>query len=134
MKLSPKTKSNFTDKLTSIHKLETILQLNQALRHWGTDSFDTTLKAELESLPADTLPLHLATTQGGIVDDSDISASILTSTETASEIRIRVSVFFTEIVPGCNCNEPPLETSAYTLLEVKIDKASAKAHFALLSE
>jgi hypothetical protein len=110
------------------------MQLKQALRHWGTGSFGSILKAELESLPAGTLPLHQATTQGGIVDDSAISVSILSSEANNIEITTRVGIFFTEIVAGCNCNDPPLETNGYCLLEVVIDRTCGEAHVAIIPD
>jgi hypothetical protein len=103
------------------------MQLSQALRHWGTDSFGSILKAELENLPAGTLPLHQATSQGGMVDDSDISASILNSEANDNEIKIRVAVFFTEVIAGCNCNDPPMEANGYCVLQVAIDRTSGAA-------
>jgi hypothetical protein len=110
------------------------LQLTQALKHWGSTDFEQTLKAELENLPADTLPLQQATSQGGIVDDSNISASVLSSEASDKEIRIRTGVFFTEIVAGCNCSDPPLETNGYCLLEIVIDRTSAEASVALIPD
>ena len=110
------------------------MQLTNVLKHWGTDLFDRTLKAELENLTTGALPLQQATSQGGIVDDSNISALILSSKEHDNEIRIRTGVFFTEIIAGCNCNDPPIETSGYCLLEVVIDKTNAETQVAIISD
>ncbi len=110
------------------------MQLHKALKHWGTVDFATSLKAELENLPTGSLPLHLATSQGGIVDDSQISVSILSSTTNDNCIQIRVSVFFTEIIAGCNCSDPPLETSGYALLLVLLDSNSAEASCSVIAE
>ena len=110
------------------------MQLTQSLKHWGTSSFDQILKAELENLPADTLPLYQATTQGGIVDSSNISASILSSHANENEIHIRTGIFFSEIVAGCNCNDPPMEINGYCLLGVFIDRRSGETSFAIIPD
>jgi hypothetical protein len=108
--------------------------LTAALRAWPSDDFARALKADLEALPAGTLPLHLATTQGGLVDDSDISVSVLTHTDDAAAIRARVGVFFTEAVGGCNCHDDPIRANGYCLLEVSIHKRTAAADFVLLPD
>lgn len=110
------------------------MQLTQALKHWGMTDFEQTLKAELESLPTGALPLQQATSQGGIVDDSDISASILGSEERDNKIKIRAGIFFTEIVAGCNCNDPPMEINGYCLLGVFIDRSSGETSFAVIPD
>lgn len=110
------------------------MQLHQALKRWDTADFEVSLKAELENLPTGSLPLHLATSQGGIVDDSRITASILNSEADDNEIKIRVSVFFTEIIAGCNCSDPPLEANGYGLLLVQLDSNSGEASFSVIDE
>ena len=110
------------------------MQLSNVIKHWGTPLFDLALKSALENMPVGMLPLHQATTQGGIVDDSDISASILGSDEHDDVIRVRASIFFTEIVAGCNCNDPPIETNGHCLLETIIEKTSAEACFIVIPD
>lgn len=110
------------------------MQLTEALKHWGTTSFDQTLKAVLENLPAGTLPLQQATTQGGIVEDSNISACILSSNGNDSEIEIRTGIFFTEIVAGCNCNDPPMEINGYCLIGVCINRISGETRFMIIPD
>jgi hypothetical protein len=110
------------------------LQLTNALKHWGSANFEEALKAELENLPIGALPLQQATSQGGIVDDSNISASILSCEEHDNALKIRAGIFFTEIVAGCNCNDPPMETNGYCLLEIAIDVANADTRFTIIPD
>ncbi len=110
------------------------MQLTKALKHWGNTDFEKALKAELENLPTGTLPLQQATSQGGIVDDSNISASIFSCEEYDNEIRIRAGIFFTEIVAGCNCNDPPMETNAYCLLTISIDIVNASTRITIIPD
>ena len=108
-----------------------MLTLNKSLDSWGSKNFTKTLKAELESLAKGTLPLQLATTQGGIVDDSNISALINHCSEDEASIQIKVGIFFNEIVAGCNCDDDPASDNTYCELLVSIDKISAETTFTL---
>ena len=110
------------------------MQLTNALKHWGSTEFEQALKSELENLPTGTLPLHQATSQGGIVDDSNISACILSSEASDDEVKIRAGIFFTEIVAGCNCNDPPMEINAYCVLEIAIYTADANTRVTIIPE
>lgn len=104
-------------------------------RHsYTSDDGAQVLKAELESLPPGSLPLHLATTQGGRVDDRDITVTVFTASDSNDSIRAHIGVFFTEVVGGCNCHDDPIEVNAYGELRVTIDKASAEARFEVLAD
>lgn len=96
--------------------------------------FARQLKHELEHLQAGTLPLEQATTQGGQVDDSNISANVIEVREDGGWIRARVGIFFNEIVGGCSCGDDPLSVNAYCQIQVSINRASAEADFAVILE
>jgi hypothetical protein len=96
------------------------------------EALDTTVLAQrltdtLCELPPGTLPLQHGCEQGGMIDDHAISASVLTVERTADHLTARVGVFFTEIVGGCNCNDDPVESNAYCIIEVRIDRATGIA-------
>ena len=107
--------------------------LRRALRDWETETFAATLKAQLEGLGTECLPLSEATAQGGLVDDRDISVMVLRSHEERHRICAQVGVFFSEIVGGCSCGDDPFVQTAYCELEVYIDKLTAEAGFAFVS-
>lgn len=109
-------------------------KLKNALSNWGKDSFSQALKDELQNLAPGVLPLHKVTTQGGIVDDSDISVSVINVVETAENIQSKVGVFFTEIVGGCSCGDEPLAANAYGELLVTINRQNAEAEFCPVDE
>jgi len=98
-----------------------------ALRDWTTDSFKRTLKNEIENMKTGSLPLEHGILQGGRIDDSNITATILNSTENSSVIKTRAGIFFTEVVGGCNCNDDPIEINAYCEIRISIDKTTANA-------
>ena len=108
-------------------------RFTESLRHWGTESFSKTLKQEVEALEPGVLPLNLATTQGGIVDDSNICALINQVTDNTSDIQIKAGIFFNEIIAGCNCNDDPVSDNTYCELLIIIDKTTAEANFSLLT-
>jgi hypothetical protein len=96
--------------------------------------FAQRLRAALLALPAGTLPLAEACTQGGLVDESDLALSVLSSEHSAQAARARVGVFFSERVGGCNCHDDPLDITAYAVIEVRLDRAAGCASYRCVSE
>lgn len=106
-------------------------EFTKALKAWKTSEFNTALKTAVVCLPPGALPLATGTTQGGLVDDQNISATILRSNETEHAIQAHVGIFFTELVPSCNCGENPDEINAYCEIEVVLNKDTADVRFLL---
>ncbi|WP_198266254.1 glucosamine--fructose-6-phosphate aminotransferase [sulfur-oxidizing endosymbiont of Gigantopelta aegis] len=106
-------------------------QLLKSLQSWGSETFKSTLKEELQTLSDNALPLHHATTQGGKVDASNIAALINSASENNTHIQIKVGIFFNEIIAGCNCDDDPMSENTYCELLVSIDKSTAEADFNL---
>lgn len=107
------------------------MRLPETLRAWGGADFDRVLRRELGALPSGTLPLDGGTSQGGYVDDGDIAVSVLGATEDTQSVQARVGIFFTEVVPSCSCGDDPLEVNAYCTVQIRVDKATAEAVFAV---
>ncbi len=108
-------------------------RFTKSLSQWGTEAFSKTLKQELETLESGVLPLNLATTQGGLVDDANICALINQVTDSTGDIQIKAGIFFNEIIAGCNCNDDPVSDNTYCELLVIIDKTTAAANISLLT-
>jgi len=106
-------------------------KLTNSLKNRGSENFKKVLKQEIEALGNDDLPLNQATCQGGLADDSNISALINSVTENETQLLIKVGVFFNEIVAGCNCGDDPSSENTYCELLVSIDKSTAEASFSL---
>ena len=106
--------------------------LANTLRKWPHGSWKSVLKSEIESLPSGSLPLEEAVTRCGIVDDNDISVTVINTSQNSTSIKARVGVFFTEIVAGCVCGEDPTAENAYCELLVRIDKITAAADITLI--
>ena len=108
------------------------LELAHCLTDDGVDA--AILVRALEQLPYGTLPLHEACTQGGMVDDSGLSISVLRHVTSDTHVTLRLGVFFAEIVGGCNCHDDPIATHSYALLGLRIARDDGGAEFQLLSE
>lgn len=107
------------------------LALPRSLHAWPGATFAGALKAEIEALPAGSLPLDKATLTGWHIDDSHITASVLRVKDDAARIAADIGIFFTEIIAGCSCGDEPQSQSNYCELRVSIDKDSGNATFAV---
>ena len=101
----------------------------RSLHAWPTKTFSSTLKAEIEALPAGSLPLDKATLNGWYIDDSQISATVLRVVDDATLIAADVGIFFAEIIAGCSCGDAPQSQNAYCELRISIDKGTGRAMF-----
>ena len=97
-------------------------------------TFAARLKTAITQLPPGSLPLQQATTQGGLVDDSQITVTVLGSEREGDEIVARVGVFFEEVVGGCNCHDDPVSVNGYCMLQVRIDANTGEARFTYVAE
>ena len=101
---------------------------------YDSELFTRSLKNYIEDLPSNTLPLNQRTTQGGIVDDSNISASILSVSNTDDFIQAKTGVFFTEIVGGCSCGDDPVSLNVYCEIIVFFNKHTGELQFSVFDE
>ena len=108
--------------------------LSRSLASLQTDTFNNELKLELAALPPGTLPLQHALSRGGYVDDADVNATILSSSDISEKIVAHVGIFFTEIVICCGCGVDPMPENAYCEMDVIIDKHTASVEFVLLKD
>ena len=106
--------------------------LANTLREWPHRSWKSALKSEIESLPSGSLPLEEAVTRCGIVDDNDISVTVINTSQNSTSIKATVGVFFTEIVAGCVCGEDPTAENAYCEILIDIDKITGTVDFTLI--
>ncbi|MGB5278363.1 MAG: glucosamine--fructose-6-phosphate aminotransferase [Gammaproteobacteria bacterium] len=107
-------------------------RLTETMRAGASGSFARTLKRELESLPAGCLPLQEAAVHCGIIDDSNISVTVIRTSQNTTRLQATVGVFFTEIVAGCVCGEDPSPVNAYCEIRVGIDRTTADVDFELI--
>ena len=106
-----------------------MLNLKQSVNCWPSEEFQRILKKEVESLQCGSLPLEKGLSQGGMVDDSNITATILSVNDSGSKIKTKLGIFFTEIVICCGCGDDPMPVNAYCELVGVLDKKTADVVF-----
>jgi len=104
----------------------TEISLQQCADIADGDALAACLRSALGALPSGSLPLQAGCEQGGLVDDSECSISVLGLSRARGKTVARVGVFFTEIVGGCNCHDDPVRANAYCLLEVVVRHADGQ--------
>jgi hypothetical protein len=106
--------------------------LKNALQAWGKDNFSHVLKKELLNLKTADLPLYKATEHGGYVGENNLNFSIQSFSKDAGNIKIKLFVFFYEIVIGCNCGDDPAETPITCEMFCNINIKTGLATFTLI--
>jgi hypothetical protein len=106
------------------------LNLPAAARALGTAEFAEVLKAELEALPADALPLEAALTHTSHVADRPHQVVVLAHRPGDDGVFLRVGVFYQGIIAGCSCADDPTPVepqTEYCELHLWLDPASGRA-------
>jgi len=106
--------------------------LKRSLQSYPDKEFSKVLKAEITELGEGKLPLHKGTAQGGIVDDSNLSVTVINHSADDNFIQAKVGVFFNEVIGGCSCGDDPLSENAYCELQVLIDRKTAQTSFQII--
>ena len=104
--------------------------LQQSAAAWGSDRFDSTLKAELRRLDRDALPLVAAMSRGSHVAETPIDPVVLHREEVDGALRVKVGIFFASINAGSCCADDPTplcEENEYCEIVLRIDLPSGDA-------
>ncbi len=107
-----------------------MLNFVKSLQAWKTPAFEETLRAEIEALGAEDLPLQQGLRQGSHALADTLGTSILQVTEDATGIHVKVGLFYRSVIAGCSCADDPTpidELTEYCEITVTIDKVSAEA-------
>ena len=114
-----------------------MIRLTRSLNAWGTPDFVGTLKAEIEQLGAEQLPLQQGLSTSSYALDDKLNVRIISVSEEASFIRAKVGIFYSGITPGCSCADDPTpveEQVEYCEVQLDINKITAETTAALLVE
>ena len=114
-----------------------MIRLTKSLNAWGTPDFEGTLKAEIEQLGAEQLPLQQGLSTSSYALDDKLKARIISVAEEAGFIRAKVGIFYAGITPGCSCADDPTpveEQAEYCVVQLEIDKTTAETTVELLAE
>lgn len=99
-------------------------ELADLLCRWESPEFESRLRDILEKESVNVLGIERATTHGGRVAHEDVSISILALAEAGGAREVRIGVFFTEAVGGCNCADDPFMVNGYCERRVVLDLSS----------
>ncbi|MDE2118089.1 MAG: hypothetical protein KGJ19_05780 [Betaproteobacteria bacterium] len=114
-----------------------MIQLDKALRAWGTPGFEAILKQELAQ-QAGQLPLQQGLSAGNyVVADAPVTVAIISIVELGNVIRVKAGIFYQSVITGCGCADDPTpisENNEYCEVRLDIDKASAATAVALVTE
>lgn len=95
----------------------------------NSEDFAATLQSELLHLPTHRLPLENGLTMGSHVEAVQ-QVMLLGKNLTAQGYRVKIGVFFTSILAGCNCADDPTPQDThneYLEIELLLDPASTRA-------
>lgn len=108
-----------------------------ALAAWPSPAFNDAMKAEIEALDADLLPLQQGLTRSSHANPGSVGAVILAVTEAPSRLLVKVGLFYTGIIAGCSCADAPTpvdEINEYCEVLFEIDRNTAAATWVLVPE
>jgi len=114
-----------------------MVKLTTALNAWGTPEFKGVLKAEIEKLGAEHLPLQQGLSTGSYALDNKLDVMIISVSEDDAVIRAKAGIFYTGIIAGCSCADDPTpvdEHSEYCEVRLDIDRITAETRIALSPE
>lgn len=114
-----------------------MIQLSKSLNAWGTPDFKAILKAEIEHMGAEQLPLQQGLSTSSYALDDKLNALIISVSEEAHSIRAKVGIFYTGIIAGCSCVDDPTpveEQLEHCVVQLDINKKTAEATVALVVE
>ncbi len=99
----------------------------------GTRDRDALAAAVREALvgrDADALPLQQALTHGSVVIGGVREVLLISSREIGDRVQIRVGLFFTSVIAGCNCADDPTPADLleeYAEFELDVDTRTGQA-------
>lgn len=114
-----------------------MIHLQKALAAWRSPAFNDILKAEIERLDADLLPLQQGLERTSHVGTARPRAMLLRVSEADGCLRAKVGLFYSGIIAGCSCADDPTpidEIDEYCEVEFEIDKRTGMAEVRLLVE
>ena len=113
-----------------------MIRFVKACNAWGTPDFADILKAEIEQLDVQQLPLQQGLASSSYVTDGQRKVMIIRAEEKDGFIGVKAGIFYLGIVAGCSCADDPTpidEVTEYCELQFEINKETAEASVMLLT-
>lgn len=114
-----------------------MIRLPKTLEAWDSPDFEAALKREIEALDKQQLPLQQALSLSSQVTERPHQAMVIKATEVGGQLIVKVGIFYTGVIAGCNCADDPSpvdELNEYCVVQLAIDKASAESTLSLLPD
>lgn len=111
--------------------------LRSTLNTWKRAEFDELLRADIDQMTVDQLPLQQAIVSSSYALDTNIKSIIINKTDDSDAIHIKAGIYYTGIIAGCNCADDPSpadEIPEYCVVQIEIDKRTAETKIVLLNE
>ncbi len=113
-----------------------MIYLSRSRTAWGSDAFNEVLKAEMQDLGADELPLQQGLSLSSFVSAEPFQVMIIHAAEGSGVIRVKAGIFYSGIIAGCSCSDEPTPTDVqaeYCELECAIEMTTGEAAIKLLA-
>jgi len=114
-----------------------MINLKSIVKKWGGDDFPSTLKAAVEEMSVKQLPLQQGLSFSNIALDTNLKVIVLNSSDTESSIAVKIGVFYSGLIAGCNCADDPTpadEQNEYCELQLNINKSTGLSTVDLLQD
>jgi hypothetical protein len=112
-----------------------MIRFTETLNAWETPGFEAILKAELERLDADVLPLQQGLSISSHVANHQHTVIVLRVTDADGFLHVKAGIFYSGIIAGCSCADDPTpvdEQNEYCEVQIGINKKTAEASITLL--
>lgn len=112
-----------------------MINLKKILADWGTQQFASSLKSEIEKMGVEQLPLQQGLSSSNIAMDDNVKAIILNSSDSKNLVVVKMGLFYTGVIAGCNCSDDPSPVdlqNEYCEVQLDINKISGDTTVKLL--
>ena len=112
-----------------------MFNLPESLNAWHSEAFNQTLKNEICALNPDLLPLQEGLQHSSYAIADNLSVMVLSTAEDDDNLKIKIGLFYSGVIAGCNCADDPTpvdEITEYCDAWVSINKQTAEATICLV--
>lgn len=114
-----------------------MIHFPHALAAWPSPAFTDAMKAEIERLDANLLPLQQGLSRSSYANPDSVSPVILAVEAQPAHLCVKAGLFYTGIIAGCSCADDPTpidEITEYCEVVFRIDRETAATTVALAPE
>lgn len=112
-----------------------MIRFRQSLDAWGRPNFESVLKAEVEALDPDLLPLQAALSRTSFAIGEGFRTRLLAISGGNGTLRVKMGIFYAGIIAGCSCADDPTpidDIDEYCEVEFAIDRRTGEATVTLI--